>query len=150
MLLPVAGVTTVLRARLEELRVDARRRQLEQDRGPLAVLRRQLRHESTIAALCWNDAGIFEFTNAAASSLTGYSTAELRRLSVWQLTPSAHEREAELLWRAFIAQGEQSGEYQMATKDGRIIAVTYAARANFLPGFHLSLIRAVPSLGDGG
>ena len=147
---PVAGETiqrnpepTSLRARLDELQVDARRLQLEHNHGPLAVLR-QLLGESTIAALCWNDDGTFVFANAAASSLTGHSTAELRRLSVWQLTPTAQEHEAELLWRAFFAQGEQSGEYQVVTKGGRILTAAYAARVTFMPGLHLSLLRAVP------
>ena len=108
------------------------------------VVLRQLLGASTIATLCWHDSGVFAFTNAAASSLTGYSTAELRRLSVWQLTPGAQERETEVLWRAFIERGDQSGEYQVLKKDGRIVNTAYAACINFLPGFHLSLLQAVP------
>ncbi len=139
-----SAAPTILRARLDELQIDGRRRQLEHHHGSLAVLRQLLGGESEIAALAANDTGAFVFTNVAASRLTAYSAAELRRLSVWQLTPGIHEREAEVLWRAFLERGDQSGEYQVATKGGRIIAAAYAARVNFLPGFHLSLLRAVP------
>lgn len=138
------SVPTILSARLDELQVDARRLQLEDNHGPLAVLRQLLGRESEIAALGANDTGAFVFTNAAASTLTAYSATELRRLSVWQLTPGVQEREAEVLWRAFLEQREQHGEYQVLTKDGRIITAAYAARVHFLPGLHLSLLRTVP------
>jgi PAS domain-containing protein len=72
--------------------------------------------------------------------LTKYSAEELRRLSVWQLTPGVNEDEAETLWRAFRQQRAQSGDYQLMTKDGQVVTAKYAARANILPRLHVSLL----------
>ena len=49
------------------------------------------------AALVANGAGLYVLANNAASESTGYSASELRRLSVWQLTPTVAEYEAEVL-----------------------------------------------------
>lgn len=96
------------------------------------------------AALVADDHGAYVAANHDAAALTGYSVEELRRLSVWQLTPGVDESEAIQLWRAFIAIGEQRGAYSVLTKTGDTIAALYAARANVLPGLHLALLRPVP------
>src|SRR5215831_17551295 len=95
---------------------------------------------STLAILVANDTGSFVMTNDAASGLTGYSTSELLKLSVWQLTPDVHEREAETLCRAFRQQAEQSGTYKLVRKDGRTIVALYAAKTNVVRGLHVSVL----------
>jgi PAS domain S-box-containing protein len=92
------------------------------------------------AALVADDAAKFVLTNAAATELTGYSRRELRRLSMWQLTPGGHEREAESLWRAFLQQREQTGAYIICSKSGNQTLAAYAAAAHVLPGLHVSLL----------
>ena len=94
-----------------------------------------------VAALVADDNGRYILSNSLASKLTGYSAEELRRLSVWHLTPSVNEHEAETLWRAFRQQRSQSGDYQLLTKHGQSIAPKYAARAHILPGMHISLLQ---------
>jgi PAS domain S-box-containing protein len=96
-----------------------------------------------VAVLLADDNGRYILTNALASEMTGYSAEELRRLSVWQLTPGTNEHEAETLWRAFRQQRAQSGGYQLLTIEGQVVAAKYAARANVLPGMHVSLLRAL-------
>ena len=93
-----------------------------------------------LAVLVADDSGSYVMANAAACSLTGYSEAELRKLSVWHLTPDVHEREAETLWRAFRQQREQFGTYRLLLKDGRTTVTSYAARANIAPGLHVSVL----------
>jgi PAS domain S-box-containing protein len=93
-----------------------------------------------LAVLVTDDSGAFVMANAAASSLTGYSEAELPKLSVWHITPDVHEREAETLWRAFRQQREQFGTYRLLLKDGRTAVTRYAARANVVPGLHVSVL----------
>ena len=95
---------------------------------------------SPLAVLVANDTGSFVMTNHAASELTGYSPSELLKLSVWQLTPDVHEREAETLWRAFRQQAEQSGTYRLLRKDRRTIVASYAAKTNVLRGLHVSVL----------
>jgi len=96
----------------------------------------------SVAALAADTHGRYVAVNNAAAALTGYAASELTRLSVWQLTPNANEHEAEVLWRAFLSRGEQHGEYQLVTKDKRVIVAEYAARTDVMPGLHLSLLRA--------
>jgi len=98
-----------------------------------------------VAAFVADTHGRYVAVNNAAAALTGYSASELTRLSVWQLTPNANEREAEVLWRAFLSRGEQHGEYQLLTKDKRVIVAEYAACTDVMPGLHLSLLRALPA-----
>jgi len=112
--------------------------------APLEVLRRLI-EALPVAALVADDDGRYVLTNPLASKLTGYSADELRRLSVWDLTPSKNDREAETLWRAFRQQRAQSGDYQLLTKAGRVVTAAYAARAHVLRGLHVSLLRFDPS-----
>jgi len=89
-----------------------------------------------------DSSGLFIFTNHAASTLTGYSAAELLDLSVWDLTPYSKHHEAERLWRVFLDEHEQSGECPLLTKNGRIMTTPYAARAHVLPDIHVSILRS--------
>jgi PAS domain S-box-containing protein len=133
----------ILRARLAALADDA----LAASRkggDPDAILR-SLLGRIPFAALVADSEGLYVGANEAAATLTGYSTSELRRLSVWQLTPMGEYHEAETLWRAFLASGEQTGAYDIVRKDGQMVAVDYAARAHVLPRRHISLLRPIIS-----
>jgi len=95
---------------------------------------------SPLAVLVANDHGSFVMANAVASELTGYSVSQLRNLSLWQITPDVLEREAEILWRAFLQQREQFGTYRLIKKNGHTIVVSYAARTNVVRGYHVSVL----------
>jgi PAS domain S-box len=97
-----------------------------------------------VAALVADDDGRYMLTNSLASNVTGYSAEELRRLSVWDLTPDTGEHEIDTLWRAFRQQRSQSGEYQLLRRDDRVVTVKYAARVSVLPGMHVSLLQIQP------
>jgi len=94
-----------------------------------------------LAVLVADDHGRYVLANARAARLTGYSDRELRRLSVWDLTPGPAEHDFEVLWRVFIQQGEQRGRYRVVTKTGTIVTADYAARAHVLPHLHVSVLR---------
>ena len=129
-----------IRPNLTELLADVNRLTRTGDRAPYSALLHLL-NESPYAALLADTVGVFVFANTAASQLTGYTRNELRGMSFLQLTPNVSEREADILWRAFVERGEQSGKYQVLAKDGRIIATEYAAQTNVVPGLHLSLLQ---------
>jgi PAS domain S-box-containing protein len=133
-----------IRSRLTKLLADAHKQSRSRDRVDYAVLL-PLLNKSPSAALLVDKMGVFVFTNAAASRLTGYTNRELRGMSFLQLTPNVREGEADLLWRAFVERGEQSGTYQVLAKGGRIVDAVYAAKTNVVPGFHLSLLQRLPS-----
>jgi PAS domain S-box-containing protein len=130
-----------LRELLRDVTETARR--LTPDEANLQVLR-SLINRLAVAALVVDTHGRFVAVNDAAAALTGYTASELTRLSVWQLTPSANEREADVLWRAFLSRGKQRGAYPLLTKDNRVVVAEYAAATDVLPGLHVSLLR-VPS-----
>jgi PAS domain S-box-containing protein len=124
-------------------------------RGGLQTLIAGVQHEgrnlqemvdaSPFAVFVANDAGSFVMSNQAASALTGYSPVELRKLSLWQLTPDVHEREAETLWRAFRQQSEQFGTYRLLLRDGRTAVAEYAAKTNVVSGLHVSVLKPLRS-----
>lgn len=92
------------------------------------------------AALVADDAGKLLLANEAASRLTGYSIDELQRLTVTELTPQLLESQSEVLWRRFISEGRQAGDYRLLGKHERVITATYVAEKNLLPGLHVSLL----------
>jgi PAS domain S-box-containing protein len=95
---------------------------------------------SRFAVLVTNDDGLFVMANPAACTLIGGSRSDVLKLSVWQITPDVHEREAETLWRAFRQQSEQFGTYRVLRVDGRTVVCEYAAKTNIVPGFHVSIL----------
>jgi PAS domain S-box-containing protein len=113
-------------------------------REPLTAIRRLI-DRLPLAALVADDEGHYVLTNAAGARLTGYSASELRRRSVWDLTPSANQRDFEVLWRAFLRQKEQRGVYEVLTKSGRVRKAAYAARAHLLPHLHVTVLRPADS-----
>ena len=130
---------TAPRRFLDRLTADARRHESAGDE-PLIALGSVI-ETLPVAAFVADDAGQYVLTNASATSLTEYSADELRRLWVWDITPNANKPEFELVWRAFLQQGEQQGEYPLVTKSGRVVTTDYAARANVLPHLHVSVLR---------
>ena len=47
------------------------------------------------------------------------------------------------MWKLFLHEGSQRGEYQLQMPDGRLCDIEFSATANVLPGRHLSIIRDV-------
>ena len=53
------------------------------------------------------------------------------------------EREAEVLWRAFIRMGRQEGDITIRRRDGTEIAARYLAGSHLLPGIHVSVMAKI-------
>ena len=132
---------TALRAQLDELVEEARR--LSRTPGapsPEATLR-YLIDPLPFAGFVANNQGVYVVTNRAASLVAQYSPEELQKMSVWDLTRPQTAHDADVLWRAFLQQREQTGEYELLRRDGTFARMHYAARAHVLPGLHLSLMK---------
>ncbi len=95
------------------------------------------------ALLLADDRGRYIDVNPAACALTGYTRDELRRLTVWDLTPSLQQEGGQRLWQSFLTSGSHQGEYTLRHKDGRLVEVEYRAVANIVPGLHLSVLRDI-------
>jgi PAS domain S-box-containing protein len=98
-----------------------------------------------VALLVANNSGHYVDVNALATELTGYSRAELLRMSVWDLTPDGSAAAGRAMWRKFIAAGQMTGKYPLCRKDGTKVRADFRAWANVLPGLHVSAL-ATPAL----
>jgi two-component system, cell cycle sensor histidine kinase and response regulator CckA len=104
---------------------------------------RALFDSSLDALLLADDNARYVDANPAAESLLGLSLEEVRRLHVWDFTPIPNQEMGLQLWRSFLAEGKQAGEYELRRKDGSIVHVDYRAVAHIGQGLHLSAIRDV-------
>ena len=88
-----------------------------------------------------DDAGTYIEANPAASQLFGLPLSELlgRRI-VDFMEPNF---DFELAWRSFQEQGQLTGELRLIRPDSTGRDVEFAAKANFLPGQHLSILRDI-------
>lgn len=93
-----------------------------------------------VAILIANNRARYVDANVAATVLTGYTRAELLRMSVWDLTPEPHKSTGMTAWEAFLRTGEQSGAYPLRCKDGTVVRAAYFATAHVLPNLHLSAL----------
>jgi PAS domain S-box-containing protein len=95
-----------------------------------------------VAILIADNRARYVDVNHAATTLTGYSRAELLRLSLWDLTPERNRTAGARLWKDFLRRGRMSGGYQLRRKNGTLVSVRYLAIANVLPGVHVSALAA--------
>ena len=134
----ISRVVNRLQRSLNAIEHDAKRPEAEIRRRAEAV-RAQLAGLPA-AILIADDRGRYIDVNEAATRLTGYSRAELLKMSVWDLTPEVRQALGRRLWREFIARGRMSGLYQLRRKGGRLVRPRYVAASNVLPGIHVSLL----------
>lgn len=104
---------------------------------------RAIFESSLDAMLIADNSGRYIDANPAACELLGLSKAELLTKSVNDIYEPAQQALTEQMWKEFLEKGEQTGEFQIAHPDGQIREVEYGARANFLPGYHLSVLRDI-------
>jgi PAS domain S-box-containing protein len=98
-----------------------------------------------VALLVANNSGRYVDVNDLATRLTGYSRAELLRMSVWDLTPTASIHAGRRMWRDFLDAERMAGTYTLLRKDGSEVRAEFRAWANLLPGVHVSAL-ATPAL----
>ncbi|MFL6275653.1 MAG: ATP-binding protein [Blastocatellia bacterium] len=90
-----------------------------------------------------DDQGNYIDANPAACELFGVSKAELLDSNLARFVEPGHDQEAAQAWRAFLDAGEQQGVFRLIRPDGEVRDLEYNARANILPGRHLSILRDV-------
>src|SRR5829696_797424 len=90
-----------------------------------------------------NDAGEYVGANEAACDLFGASLDELLGARVEDFVEPTVRDQTRLAWQAFLEQGEQEGEFPLYRPDGELRNLEFKAKAGFLPGRHLSVLRDV-------
>jgi PAS domain S-box-containing protein len=100
--------------------------------------------ENTLdAILIANDTSEYVGANDAACHLFGVTLDELLGARVEDFVRPAERHQTRLAWQSFLEQGEQEGEFPLYRPDGQIRDLEFKAKAGFLPGRHLSVLRDV-------
>jgi PAS domain S-box-containing protein len=100
--------------------------------------------ENTLdAILIASDTGEYVGVNDAACELFGVSLDELLGARIEDFVEPAVRHQTRLAWQAFLEQGEQEGEFPLYRPDGELRNLEFRAKAGFLPGRHLSVLRDV-------
>ncbi len=81
--------------------------------------------------------------NPAACEFFGLSRAQLCTRRVADFVPPEAKADFDTVWKLFLCEGRQRGEYQLQMSDGRLCDIEFSATANVLPGRHLSILRDV-------
>jgi PAS domain S-box-containing protein len=114
--------------------------------GALAESNRQFKalfDNALEAVLVADDDRRYVDGNAAAAALFGVRREALLGLRVDDFAISMDVGDVDDAWRAFLEAGEQTGEITLVRPDGGLRIVEYSARAHFVPGRHLSILRDV-------
>jgi PAS domain S-box-containing protein len=90
-----------------------------------------------------NDDMQYVDANPAACALYGVTREELIRRSMADFVTAEKRQEARRSLTKLIRLGERKGHFHLRRPDHSIREIEYNARANFLPGLHLSMMRDV-------
>jgi PAS domain S-box-containing protein len=100
--------------------------------------------ENTLdAILIASDTGEYMGANDAACELFGVSLEELLGARIEDFVEPALRHQTRLAWQAFLEQGEQEGEFPLYRPDGEMRNLEFKAKAGFMPGRHLSVLRDI-------
>jgi PAS domain S-box-containing protein len=87
--------------------------------------------------------------NPAACRLLGVSSEELVGKRVDDLTPPELAPALEGIWKRFLAEGTQTGDYEFLLPGGERRQFEYSAVARIEPGRHLGVMLATPTNPEG-
>jgi PAS domain S-box-containing protein len=100
--------------------------------------------ENTLdAILIADDTGQYAGANDAACELFGVSLDRLLGSKVEDFVRPGERHQMRLAWQSFLEQGEQEGEFPLYRPDGEMRYLEFKAKAGFLPGRHLSVLRDI-------
>ncbi len=113
-------------------------------------LLKRMQAPNPLSILATDDHARYVAANPAACALTGYSQAEILKMTIWGLSAPPQVQPGERLWRRFMSDGTIEGSYGLLHKTGKIVRVHYAAATHVLPGIHVSVLasprlRSAPS-----
>ncbi len=98
--------------------------------------------EETIdAILIADDEGYYVEVNPSASQLFGMPNSQLIGHRIADFMEPGFNFEQ--VWRSFVEMGQSMGEIRLYLPDGTVRDVEYTAKANFIPGRHLSVLRDI-------
>ncbi len=123
--------------------VTSARRRAERARQASQARFRAVFDRALDALVVLDAAGRFRDANPAASALFGLPVPALVGRDLFEFVPPRQAREARRAWREVLERGEREGALQVRRADGTVREVEYAAKADIVPGRHLSILRDV-------
>ena len=90
-----------------------------------------------------NDDMQYVDANPAACKLYGVTREELLAQTMADFVKPDNKETARRSLQKLVEQGERTGHFQLLRSDHTLHEIEYNARANFLPGLHLSIMRDV-------
>jgi PAS domain S-box-containing protein len=104
---------------------------------------RSLFDSSLDAVLVATDEREYVDANPAACALLGVPRDELLGSKIEDFVPEGQEDAARAAWGEFLERGWMEGEIELRRADGALRLAEFRARAGFMPGQHLSILRDV-------
>ena len=117
-----------------------------QGEGPLSARERQfdaLFNGVLDAVLIADNERRYADANPAACALLGLPHQEIIGRRIDDFSDPNSLASVEQYWQVFLEQGEQQGEWCVFRPDGTTRLVEFRARAHFVPGCHLSILRDI-------
>ncbi len=127
---------------------DARARQAREAEGAANRVFKALFEHAPDAVLVVDEQRRYSAANAAACRLFGLAREELIGRSSGELYHPEDRAQFPRLWERFLAEGHWTHRARIVRPDGSVRTVEFHARANFLPGRHLSILRDVTEAVD--
>jgi PAS domain S-box-containing protein len=86
-----------------------------------------------------DDVGTYVHATQGVTAVLGYEPVDLIGMRVVDLAAIELQETTPNQWADFLADGRQEGRFQLRAKDGRVVSLSYQARAHHpVPGFHAS------------
>jgi PAS domain S-box-containing protein len=109
-------------------------------RAPLDNIAVRTLFERTVTPmLLADDERRYRDANDPVLELLGVSREEVLSRRIDDFTSQDVRQGLDAQWRAFLAQGEQSGLFTLLRPDGRSVDVHFSATANLVDGLHLAI-----------
>ncbi|HSP79704.1 MAG TPA: PAS domain S-box protein, partial [Myxococcaceae bacterium] len=120
----------------------------EQNRVERALLEGERRFRSLFdnaleGILILDQEGRFLDANPATCALLRQPRSALLGRSFLELADGMRVEQRQEQWQRFLLQGEQKGEFAARLPDGQVLEVEFSARAHFMPGQHLVVLRDI-------
>ncbi|MEW6495490.1 MAG: PAS domain S-box protein [Cyanobacteriota bacterium] len=90
-----------------------------------------------------DDDGYYIDANPAACAFLGLAKEQIIGRPILMFTAPEQVQNTQNHWQNFLSQGQMRGEFRLQLPDGTIRDTEYTAKANFLPGCHLSVFRDI-------
>ncbi len=125
------------------IRIVLQKFQLEQQIKSSEIRYRSLFEQSQDAIIIFDNGGRILDANKAASEIYSLNPEKQGQYQIRDLVQPRERAELQVYFEEFLSKGEIKGRYRFIDKYLSIKYIEYQAKANYLPGNHLAVIRDI-------